>query len=274
MEQSLQIGQATHGFCAAGARDLPALVLLHGIGSNAQSWIEQLQTWSTSRHVIAWNAPGYGASTRLPIERPTTDDYVAALLAFLDAQGVDTFDLVGHSLGGLMAARLAVSAPSRVRRLVLSSPAGGYHVDPKLPLPPNLAARMSDISDLGPVALAAKRAANTLSSDAPPDVLARVQAAMAAVTVEGYTQATWMLAQGDILADAPRITQPTLVVVGSEDRVTKPDGVRAVATAIPGARFELIPGAGHASYANKANDYSRIVGSFVEDLSDKKEVLF
>jgi len=124
--------------------------------------------------------------------------------------------------------------------------------------------RMDDVRQLGPALLAEKRAANTLSDDVAPAVLARVQAAMAAISVDGYVQATWMLAQGDILADAPHIPQPTLVVVGSVDRVTKPDGVRAIAAAIPGARFELIEGAGHASYANKPVEYSEKVGRFFE----------
>ena len=263
IEQTITIGTAVHGFCAVGPLDAPAQLLLHGIGSNASSWSEQMASWGQHRRVLAWNAPGYGASTRLPLERPTADDYAAALVAFLDAQAIASCDLLGHSLGCLIAARLAVSTPARIRRLILSSPAGGYHVDPLLPLPASLAARIDDVRRLGPAGLAKKRAINTLSDDAAPDILARVQEAMAAITVEGYVQATWMLAQGDILADAPHILQPTLVLCGSLDRVTKPDGVRAIAASVPGARFALIEGAGHASYANKPDVYTGLVENFL-----------
>jgi pimeloyl-ACP methyl ester carboxylesterase len=262
-EQTLRVGGRLHGFCDAGGGAAMPLVLLHGIGSNAASWVEQLAALSGERLVVAWNAPGYGATAPLADPYPTADAYVAALVAFLDAKGVARCDLLGHSLGGLIAARCTVAHPGRVRRLLLSSPAGGYRHDPALALPDKLAARIDDVRKLGPAGMADRRAGNTLSGDAMPLARARVHAAMAAVSVDGYAQATWMLAQADIMADAAQLRVPTQVMVGSADRVTLPEGVRAIADAIPGAGFRLIEGAGHASYADRPDAYNAALASFL-----------
>ena len=103
-------------------------VLLHGIGSASASWEAQL-AWAQDRSdigLLAWDAPGYGASSHLPAETPVAADYGARVWAWLDALGVAEITLVGHSLGALMAAAATVQAPDRVRRLVLLAPALGY----------------------------------------------------------------------------------------------------------------------------------------------------
>lgn len=231
--------------------DLP-LVLLHGIGSNAASWAG-LVPMLGARRVLAWDAPGYGGNAPYPAPHPTPDDYAAVLGAWLDGQGVDRCDLLGHSLGALTATRFALREPRRVRQLVLSSPAGGYAHDPALPLPEKLQARIDDVTQLGPAGMAAKRARNTLAAEASADAVRAVTEAMAAVTVGGYAQATWLLAQGDLAADLARLAVPVAFMVGTADRVTPLAGVRALA-----GTHRLVPldGAGHASYADHAADYA------------------
>ena len=93
----------------------PSLVLLHGIGSNADSFAELLPLLPPDRQVVAWNAPGYGASAPLGPDWPVAADYADALEAFLDRLGLDRVTLVGHSLGTLMGAAFAVARPARVR---------------------------------------------------------------------------------------------------------------------------------------------------------------
>src|SRR5205823_12453310 len=74
----------------------------------------QLEALSTRFRVVAWDAPGYGASTPLAIEHPDAGNYAAALDAWLGALGVDRCHLVGQSLGTLIAARFAAAQPGRV----------------------------------------------------------------------------------------------------------------------------------------------------------------
>lgn len=101
---------------------------------------------------------------------------------------------------------------------------------------------------MGGPAFAAARAPRLIHRpEAKPELVAAVQRAMAALHPAGYAQAVHALGAGDLLADAARITAPTLVAVGAEDLVTPPANARAVHAALPDplAMAEL-PDAGHA----------------------------
>ncbi|MDA0238803.1 MAG: alpha/beta hydrolase [Proteobacteria bacterium] len=240
------------------------LVLLHGIGSNAGSWQHQLDGLATRRRVIAWDAPGYGDSTRFVQEKPVPADYAHQLAAFLDALKIETCDLLGHSLGALMATSFSAQSPDRVKRLILASCAAGYGTPTDGPYPATIENRLNDIDRLGPDGLAAKRSRGLLTEDASPEMVSAVQNAMAEITREGYRQATFMLAQGDIFNDATGISAPTLVLCGEQDKITPLEGNQKVSDAIPGARFQTIPGAGHAVYLEKATAFNEAVDAFLE----------
>jgi pimeloyl-ACP methyl ester carboxylesterase len=104
----------------------PPLVLLHGIGSAAASFRYQHDELSARYRVVAWDAPGYGASTPLAPEHPDASDYAAALDAWLGALDIARCHMLGHSLGTLIAARFAAEQPERVVSLTLSSIARGH----------------------------------------------------------------------------------------------------------------------------------------------------
>ena len=261
MRQLLQVGEVRFGHCSAGAG--PPLVLLHGIGSNALSWRDQLAGLGDIRRVVAWDAPGYGDSTPLAPPRPMAADYAERLERFLDGLGLDRVDLLGHSLGALIAGAFAAERPGRVERLILAAPAPGHRTDPSTPLPPAARSRLDDLDELGPAGLAARRAPRLLSGGATPGQLERAREAMAAIRPGGYRQAVAMLAQGDLLADAGAVTVPALVLCGSEDAVTPPAGSRALAAAMRGARYRAIPDAGHLCYLEQPGKFNAAVREFL-----------
>jgi len=223
------------------------LVLLHGIGSNAESWSPLMAALPPGLEVIAWDAPGYGASAPVAPEAPTPSDYAAALLRVLDALGHARIRLMGHSLGSLFAGRFAALHPGRVERLALLSPALGYGVTAG-PLPPGVQARIDDLAALGPQDFAARRASRLVHDpEKRPKVLEGVRRSMAAVNPAGYAQAVRALGAGDLLADAPGLAMPTLVATGIEDVVTPPDNARRLHAALPNPiRLAELPAAGHA----------------------------
>ncbi|MCB2029760.1 MAG: alpha/beta fold hydrolase, partial [Rhodoferax sp.] len=153
------------------ATDAVTHVLLHGIGSASGSWLAQLQQVAggtgARSHVLAWDAPGYGASSALAMASPRAADYATRLWAWLDALAVtQAVTLVGHSLGALMAAAAAVQAPSRVARLILLAPAQGYaHASAEL-REKKLSDRLANLAALGPAGIARKRAGAMLSAEA------------------------------------------------------------------------------------------------------------
>ncbi len=222
--------------------DGPTVVLLHGIGSNAESWLPLIAALPQDADILAWWAPGYGASVPVAPPQPIAEHYAIRLAGMLDALDRPRVVLVGHSLGCLVAARFAAGRPERVAGLALLSPALGYRVPYGAPLPPAQQARLDELAALGPEAFAAKRAGRLVHDQA---ALPAVRAAMAQVRPAGYAQAVRLLAGGDLLAEAPRLP-PTLIACGEQDVVTPPDNARALHAALPGGTLHLVPGAGHA----------------------------
>src|SRR2546430_9387862 len=121
--RTVQAGDAAFSYLDAGSS--PPLVLLHGIGSAAGSFRCQVETLCPRLRVIAWDAPGYGASTRLATEHPHASHYATALDRWLGALGIDRCHLVGQSLGTLIAACFAAEPPRRGLRLTRASTATG-----------------------------------------------------------------------------------------------------------------------------------------------------
>jgi pimeloyl-ACP methyl ester carboxylesterase len=228
--------------------DGATLVLLHGIGSNAESWAPLIAALDPAVDAIAWDAPGYGGSDPLSDATPTPAEYAVRLAAFLDALKLDRVRLAGHSLGCLFAVRFAVSYPARVSALALLSPALGYGVGAGEKLPPTVQGRIDDLEGLGAAAFAAKRAPRLLHHpEAKPHVLDAVRRAMAAVNPSGYAQAVHALGSGTLLADAARVAAPTLVAVGAQDVVTPPANARSVYDALSHRLgLHIVPDAGHA----------------------------
>ena len=260
--QTVWAGDAAFSFLEAGSG--PPLVLLHGIGSAAASFRYQLEALSARFRVVAWDSPGYGASTPLAIEHPDTSDYAAALDAWLGALGIDRCHLVGQSLGTLIAARFAAEQPRRVLSLTLAGVARGHG---RLPPPERqrlLAQRLDDLAQLGPQGMAAKRGPRLLGPEATETMRRTVIEIMARIPAEGYAQAARMLSTGDITADLVRLSTalPIQIMVGQADVITPPESNREIAAAIPAASVHVVPGAGHALYLEKPAEFNRLVSDF------------
>ena len=241
------------------------LVLLHGVSSLAASWGPQFVSLpSRGVRVIAWDAPGYGGSDRLPQESPAPSDYAEALLGFVDALKLERFMLLGHSFGALPAASFCrLTGASRVEKLILASPTPGYAKATEELRRLRVDGRLKDMAALGPAGLAAQRAPQVMSAQAPKRALMLVRAVMQEMRPDGYGQAVHMLGRGDILEEARGIVVPTLVMCGSNDTVTPEESCRRIAGAIPGACFELVPGPGHALYIEAPGPFDDVVARFI-----------
>ncbi len=243
-----------------------AVLLLHGIGSNGLSWSGQFAALSAHHRVIAWDAPGYGGSSPLPAPTPIAGDYADALADFLDALGITSCSLIGHSLGALVAASFAVRHPGKLDGLVLASCALGYGSTAEADYPDTIRDRLTDIRELGPKGLAEKRSSRLLTERAGPELRVRIEEAMAEVTPEGYEAATYMLARSDIFADTSGIRCPTLVLCGDEDVITPDEGGKRVAARIEGARYVGLAGLGHACYVEGPEVFNDAVQDFLKGL--------
>jgi poly(3-hydroxyoctanoate) depolymerase len=196
----LQVSVRTQG---AG----PALLLLNGLTRPSASWAALIGCL-TGRQVVTFDVPGVGGSPSpaAPLSIPA----VARLATkVLDAAGVDSADVLGFSHGGLVAQQLAVSAPRRVRRLVLAATSCGVGGTP------------------GQFLSGALAPVEGLSCWPGPD----------AVTV------LWQILAVGAWSSIPflgAIRQPTLVVQGATDRLVPPENGSMLARRIPAARLVTI----------------------------------
>jgi pimeloyl-ACP methyl ester carboxylesterase len=239
------------------------LVLLHGIGSGSGSWRHQFQEFGRKFRVIAWDAPGYGGSDPLPAEAPTPADYADAVLELVDALELRRFVLLGHSLGGAIAAAFARRYGDRLNALILTNPTPGYATASEDIRWARVDTRIKEMKELGPEGLAARRAPGLLSANAPAEAVEAVRAIQRQLRPDGYAQAARMLGLADTAADGAFIKVPTLVMGASNDTMTPDDVVKRVAAAIPGARFVSLAGPGHASYVEDPGAFNATVLSFV-----------
>lgn len=226
----------------------PVLLCLHGIGSRGSSFAALLPHLPADWDVVAWDAPGYGASSPLAQDWPVAGDYAVAALALMDALGLDRVTVLGHSLGTLMGAALARHAPARVTRLVLTSCAAGHQAPAGGPLSPAAASRLTALERDGAEGFAAARAPRLLADPVGP-ARATVIADMAAIRMPGYGQAVRMLASGNLAADLAQVRLPVTLIWGDGDIVTPQEQTGRAATALGGAPITIIENAGHALHA-------------------------
>ncbi|AOJ71715.1 MULTISPECIES: alpha/beta fold hydrolase [Burkholderia] len=237
------------------------VVLLHGIGSGAASWVRQLDALGATRRVLAWDAPGYGASSRVAADSPVAADYAAALGAWLDALRIGRCVLVGHSLGAIVAGAFARRAGERLSGLLLISPAGGYGSAPADVRAERRDSRLALLAALGPQGLADERSANMLSAYASDAARAWVRWNMARIVPAGYAQATHLLANADLASDLSHYHGRIAVAAGANDAITPPAACERIAQAA-GVGLQVIPRAGHAGYVEAPDAYSALIDAF------------
>jgi pimeloyl-ACP methyl ester carboxylesterase len=242
------LGDATIHYETAG--DGFPLVLLHGIGSNSRSWRRQLAALSTHFKVIAWDAPGYGRSSD-PTGEPSMRFYAECLRRFLEAIGLKSIFLLGHSTGGVIAQEFYRMYPEFVRRLVLADTryVGSQAV---------LEQRLNTLRTMTPAQLAQERGPKLLTPKAPPHLIQEVVSIMSEVRLIGYEFAARALAQSDTREVVRNLAVPTLLIWGAEDEITP------MWNAVPpGATLKIIPDAGHLCYIEQPDRFNEIVKGFL-----------
>jgi pimeloyl-ACP methyl ester carboxylesterase len=240
----------------------PVLVCLHGIGAASAGWLLQLETLKGYR-LIAWDAPGYGESDFLALDKPRPADYAQALHALLERLILKDVVLVANSLGCLMASAYAAEHPERVRRMILLGPAGGYGDWPAAEREAKLAERLRQIDELGPQGMAEARAPTLVARGSPPAALEIVRWTHRHLRPPGYKQALHCLAQGHLAGEARRYGKKVVVACGAEDLITPEAGCKKIAAAFPRGEYRTLPGVGHVPHMEAPDEVNQLVAGFV-----------
>jgi 3-oxoadipate enol-lactonase len=242
-------------YAEAGGGDATPIVFLHGVGSDKSVWHPQLDHFGRERRAIAFDYPGYGGSDPAP-KGTTRDDYADAIISAMHELGVDRAHVCGLSLGGVVAIAMHHADRKRCASLILAD-SFAEHPDGRAIYERGVAAS----NDLR--AMAEARVDVLLAQPADPAVRGEVVETMARIDPAAYVigaEAVWLADQRDRAAD---IGVPTLVLCGTEDRVTPPALSRELAELIPGARYEAIQGAGHISNLEKPDEFNSALDAFL-----------
>lgn len=254
------------------------LVLTHGLGGDHLIWMEQARFFKDRYQVVLWDCRGHGRS-EVTEEGYSLAQFVEDLHALLSHLGLERAHIGGLSMGGWISWSFALAHPEAAASLVLSDSAG---LQEGLSEEERAAKRkMFEAS----AAVAAKKGRGPLVEvtlslmfapgflEGRPDLAALVRKQIEddpglgyARTIQGMFIEFWETPVEEAKAKLSRLRTPTLVIAGELDQLTPPATQKALAEAIPGARLELIPGAGHVPNLEQPELWNRLALEFLSGL--------
>lgn len=239
-----RIDRATIAYQTVGSG--PPLVLIHGLSGSARWWAHNIRSFAERFQVYIIDLVGFGDSR---CAHPfALDEAVGLLQRWMDHVNIEQATLVGHSMGGFIAAELAADCPDRVGGLVLVNAAA-------LPLRPGYARQAFDLIHIW----------RSTSLDFLPILLSDALRA-GPLTI---AKAAYELLTSDLRPKLARITAPTLVVWGEHDIIVPLELGRRLCNHIPGVcEFIIVKNAGHNPMWDCPAVFNRVVSEFVTNALD------
>jgi pimeloyl-ACP methyl ester carboxylesterase len=243
----------------------PPLVLIAGLGAKGTSWHPFLERAAAQFSVLTFDNRGSGRAAAIyaPL---SVRDLAQDALALLDHLAIERTCIAGRSMGGMIAQELALLAPERVERLVLVSTTG--RSDPHLA---HVFRLWADLAEAGVSAELRHQSSllwclGSTALERSASVQAYLRARASTDRPLDYAHQARACAEHDALERLTRLRVPTLVVAGSDDRLTPLAHAEALAKAIPQAKLAHIPGAGHLAYLEAPDRFAQCVLSFLGGL--------
>jgi 3-oxoadipate enol-lactonase/4-carboxymuconolactone decarboxylase len=223
-----------------GPEHAPVLIVGPSLGTTWHMWDRQVPELAKQWRVLRWDLPGHGGAPAYPAGSVT--ELAARLLATLEGLGVHRFGYAGCALGGAVGLELALRHPDRVASLALIA------ASPRFGTPDEFRQRGVVVRSNGleQIARSSPERWFTGGFAAAQPAITEWAVQMVRTTDPGcYIAACEALAGFDVRAELGRIGVPTLVLAGSEDRITGPAEARTLVAGIPDARLAVVPGASH-----------------------------
>jgi len=251
--RSVEVNGHAWPYLEIGDPDAPPVVLLHGFGTSKDAMVLMMPAIARAGfRAIAPDLPGFGDHPRHAGVHQDGGFYVRELGAFMDAVEAPRAIMVGTSMGGALAAEMAITQPQRVTAAALLSPAGVA--------PPVRNAFMQQV-DRGEIPLDIRGPEDfdritSLVFLRPPPVPGPFRDWFVARAVErradtlDIVEAVRPLLTNGLDGRLTGIHAPLLVLYGTEDRVTDPSMLQVFQREVPTARTALVPDAGHVAFAD------------------------
>ncbi len=223
------------------------VILIHGYTDNARDWVPLVPWLNAGHRLILVDIRGHGHSGK-PECCYTRLDFAYDVKLLLDALGIDRADIVGHSLGSIIAQTFAEYWPERTRRVVLIASTGGPRAGAP-PKPPkfDFAAQIRRLAE--PIDPDSPFMMEWWASPTPvdPEFLRRQRIDSAAIPLRVWLA---VLDQGlgdlaDLQRTLPRLVAPTLLIWGEKDPIMEEEVRQSLREALPAAQVKIFPGLGH-----------------------------
>ena len=244
-----------------GPADKPALVFANSLGTDLRIWDDVVARLAERFRIVLYDKRGHGLSETG--ETPyAISDHVADLAALLDDLAIEGALVCGLSVGGLIAQGLTASRPELVAGLILSDTAH------KIGTAELWNGRIAAIEKGGIASIAEAILERWFSKDLrdnDPVALAGWRSMLTRTPQAGYLGTCAAIRDADFTEEARRIAVPALCIVGEEDGATPPALVRQLADLIPGARYEVIAGAGHLPCIERPAKVAELIGAFATE---------
>ncbi|HTE54782.1 MAG TPA: 3-oxoadipate enol-lactonase [Kofleriaceae bacterium] len=248
-------GPATLHHHIDGPDDAPVVVLSHPLGGSLALWEPQMAALTASFRVVRCDLRGHGLSP-VPAGPYEIADLGTDVLALLDHLGAERAHLVGLSLGGMVSMWLAARHPDRIDRLVVLCSSA------RLGPPERWIERSEQVRAGGTEAVADAAVARWFTPaflERHPQRAAAMRAVVAATPAEGYAACCGAVQRMDLTDDLAAIRAPTLAVAGADDLATPPEHLERIASAIAGARLEVIEEAAHLASVEQADRVNALI---------------
>ena len=240
------------------------LLLIRGLGSTCDGFKAQVDGLSPHFRVISFDNRCVGRTDQ-PQEAFTIADMADDTAALLDALEVESADVFGVSLGGMVAQEFVLRHPNRVRKLVLACTHAGPRTATRAP---EWAMEIFNESVNKPRANALRSSVPILfSKKTVAENSQLVEDTLAVMENNNQPKSSYLLQLGavmkhDTIDRLHQITHPTLVMTGSEDTLVDPGNSRLIAEHIPGAKLIEFPQTGHVFFTEKPEDVNGVLIDF------------
>lgn len=247
----------------------PAVLLIMGLSFTHEMWFRVLPAVAARYHVILFDNRGMGLSD-CPRGPYSIRQMARDAMTVMDAAGVSSAHVVGASMGGMIAQELALRYPERVRSLVLGSTtySGLLGEWPHFRRGPRMNWVRATRVDRERALRSLLYAEATPVERTEEDLRVRCRCTW---SYKGFWNQLAGILMWNSYGRLPRIQAPTLVVHGEEDHLVPPSNGKTVASRIRGARFYLLPNAGHILITDQPEASTNLLLEFLNDQTENSQ---
>ena len=263
MEHENRNGTTAIKYELDGDAGAPPLLLINSIGSTREMWTRQMDAFRAAFRVIRYDARGHGTSS-VPRGPYTLDQLGGDALAVLDHAGVSSAHVCGISLGGITAQWLALSAPRRVRGLVLANTAARIGTVESWTERIGLVHQkgMSAVADL-----AMERWFTPSFRQRDPETVRVFRTMVQNCPPDGYLGCCAALRDADLRDEVSAITAPTLLIASTADTATPVEGLEFLRERMRTSELVTLDSA-HLSNVECAAEFTAVVLDFLKAYSE------